>query len=234
MSRVIVGVDPHKKSVAIEAVNQDGRVLATGRFGTDTAGHKVMVKYVREQWPHHVWAIEGAHGVGRPLRHISRGGGVPATGQMLPVAACRFSTASPAPRSSIHPPEAHLDETYRRFTHVHPSGLPLTYAPGWIKGRFGFCPEASHPAVTSDARPGGDGPSNTYPSYVIDATADLHSTRHLRMRPRVAPPTECLSCGWLETSQPQVSRTGQALPCFTRRAQPQRREIPRLGGHWQA
>jgi hypothetical protein len=104
---------------------------------------------------------------------------------MLPVAACRFSTASPAPRSRFHPPGAHLDETYRRFTHVHPSGLPLTYAPGWIEGRFGFCPEASHPAVTSDARPGGDGPSNTYPSYVIDDTADLHFN---------APLTHATSC----------------------------------------
>ena len=92
---------------------------------------------------------------------------------MLPAAACRFPTANPAPRSSIHPPEAHLDETIRRFTRVHPSGLPLAYAPGWIEGRFGFYPGASHPAVASDARPGGDGPSNTYPGYVIDVTADL-------------------------------------------------------------
>jgi len=39
-----------------------------------------------------------------------RGGGAHAAGQMLPAAACRFSTASPAPRSNIHPPGAHLDE----------------------------------------------------------------------------------------------------------------------------
>lgn len=32
----------------------------------------------------------------------------------------------------------------------------------------------------------------------------------------------------LETSQSQESRTGQALPCVTRRAQPRRREMPRL------
>lgn len=106
-------------------------------------------------------------------RHISRGGGVHAAGQVLPAAACRFPAASPAPRSRFHLPEAHLDETYRRFTHVHPSGLSLTYAPGWIEGRFGFYPEASHPAVTSDARPSGNGPSDTDPGYVIDDTADL-------------------------------------------------------------
>jgi len=67
MSRVIVGVDPHKKSVTIGAVDEHGQVLATGRFGTDSAGYRLMVGYVREQWPHRRWAVEGAHGVGRPL-----------------------------------------------------------------------------------------------------------------------------------------------------------------------
>ena len=67
MSRVIVGVDPHKKSVTIEAVDEHGTVLARGRFGTDTAGYRLLVKHVRDQWPHHRWAVEGAQGVGRPL-----------------------------------------------------------------------------------------------------------------------------------------------------------------------
>jgi transposase len=67
MSRVIVGVDPHKKSVTIEAVDGHATVLATGRFGTDTTGYRLMLGYVRRQWPHHRWAVEGANGVGRPL-----------------------------------------------------------------------------------------------------------------------------------------------------------------------
>ncbi|MEV0794893.1 IS110 family transposase [Kribbella sp. NPDC050459] len=67
MSQVIVGVDPHKKSVTIEAVNEHGQVLATGRFGTDSTGCRLMIKYVHKQWPHRRWAVEGAHGVGRPL-----------------------------------------------------------------------------------------------------------------------------------------------------------------------
>jgi transposase len=67
MGRVIVGVDPHKRSVTIEVVDEHGRVLSTGRFGTDTAGYRLMNRYVRDQWPHHVWAVEGAQGVGRPL-----------------------------------------------------------------------------------------------------------------------------------------------------------------------
>ena len=67
MSDVIVGVDPHKKSVTIEAIDGQGKKVATGRFGTTTRDYKAMLGYVRQQWPHRRWAIEGAHGVGRPL-----------------------------------------------------------------------------------------------------------------------------------------------------------------------
>jgi transposase len=67
MSRVIVGVDPHKKSVTIEVVDERGAVLTRGRYGTDTASYRTMVKQVRDQWPQHRWAVEGAQGVGRPL-----------------------------------------------------------------------------------------------------------------------------------------------------------------------
>ena len=67
MGRVIVGVDPHKKSVTIEAVEEHGQVLATGRFATESSGNRLMLKYARDQWPHRWWAVEGAQGVGRPL-----------------------------------------------------------------------------------------------------------------------------------------------------------------------
>jgi transposase len=67
MGGVIVGVDPHKKSVTIEAVDGHGRVLSTGRFATDSNGYRLMLKYVRDQWPHHRWAVEGAQGMGRPV-----------------------------------------------------------------------------------------------------------------------------------------------------------------------
>ena len=75
MSRVIVGVDPHKKSVTIEVVDEHETVLARGRYGTDTAGYRTMLKQVRDRWPQHRWAVEGAQGVGRPLaqRLLSQG-----------------------------------------------------------------------------------------------------------------------------------------------------------------
>jgi transposase len=67
MSRVIVGVDPHKKSVTIEVVDEQERVLATGRFDTTSAGYRLMLKYVADQWRDRRWAVEGANGMGRPL-----------------------------------------------------------------------------------------------------------------------------------------------------------------------
>src|SRR4051794_14913829 len=53
MIGVTVGVDPHKRSVTIEAIDDQEKKLATGRFGTGRRDYR--------------WAIEGAHGVGRPL-----------------------------------------------------------------------------------------------------------------------------------------------------------------------
>src|SRR3954453_21803062 len=64
---VTVGVDPHKKSVTIEVIDDQEKKLATGSFGTGRRDYQAMLGYVRRQWPHHRWAIEGAHGVGRPL-----------------------------------------------------------------------------------------------------------------------------------------------------------------------
>ncbi|WNB84342.1 IS110 family transposase [Cellulomonas sp. ATA003] len=63
---VIIGVDPHKASVTIEARDTREILRATGTFPTTTAGHAAMVKLAR-QWPRRVWAVEGARGVGRAL-----------------------------------------------------------------------------------------------------------------------------------------------------------------------
>lgn len=52
MSRVIVGVDPHKKSVTIEVIDEQGMKLATGTFGTATRDYKAMLGYVRQPAPH--------------------------------------------------------------------------------------------------------------------------------------------------------------------------------------
>ena len=63
---VVIGVDPHKRSVTIEARDAREVLRATGSFPTTTAGYRAMLRYCR-QWPTRLWAIEGAGGVGRPL-----------------------------------------------------------------------------------------------------------------------------------------------------------------------
>jgi transposase len=67
MGCMIVGVDPHKRSVTLEVVDVDGKVAATGRFGTGSRDYRAMLGFVRRRWPQHRWAVEGAQGVGRPL-----------------------------------------------------------------------------------------------------------------------------------------------------------------------
>ena len=67
MGRVTVGVDPHKRSVTLEVIDEQERILAKGTFGTGNRDYQAMRRYVRSQWPHHRWAVEGAQGVGRPL-----------------------------------------------------------------------------------------------------------------------------------------------------------------------
>ena len=39
MDEVKIGVDPHQLSNTIEVVDEDATLLASGRFGTDNAGH---------------------------------------------------------------------------------------------------------------------------------------------------------------------------------------------------
>ena len=64
---VVIGVDPHKASVSIEARDSTTeRLVATGRFGTDTQGYR-QLKAVARQWPQRIWAVEGTAGTGRPL-----------------------------------------------------------------------------------------------------------------------------------------------------------------------
>jgi transposase len=66
MSRVFIGVDPHKLSATIEVVDDRETVLATGRFATDKAGYAAMRRRVAA-FPDRVWAVEGSNGAGRPL-----------------------------------------------------------------------------------------------------------------------------------------------------------------------
>ena len=72
--QVIIGVDPHKMPVTFEARDSREILRATGRFGTDARGYRLLVAYA-QQWPERVWAVEGANGIGRPLAQRLLAGG---------------------------------------------------------------------------------------------------------------------------------------------------------------
>lgn len=62
--RVVIGMDPHKRSVTIEVMACDEAVLGGGWFAPDAAGYEALLEFVR-RWPERVWAIEGCRGIGR-------------------------------------------------------------------------------------------------------------------------------------------------------------------------
>jgi transposase len=66
VGRVVIGVDPHKRSARIEVLDEREKVLEVGRFGTDTGGYRDLLAAGR-RWPDRVWAVEGCSGVGRHL-----------------------------------------------------------------------------------------------------------------------------------------------------------------------
>jgi hypothetical protein len=99
----------------------------------------------------------------------------------------------PAPKPRQHDPSAraHLNEASSR---VH-SRSPVRPSPHlWLPdgaGALGLEPRASHPAVTRDARQGGDRPRTLIRGYTTATTSppDNEPTRHQRLR--VAPLARC-------------------------------------------
>ncbi|GAB3328469.1 IS110 family transposase [Micromonospora halotolerans] len=65
---VVIGMDPHKRSATIEVVDERGRVVAMGRFGTDKAGYADMLAAGRKH-ARRVWAVEGCNGIGKHIAH---------------------------------------------------------------------------------------------------------------------------------------------------------------------
>jgi transposase len=64
VTRVIIGVDPHKRSATIEVIGGREKVLAEGRYGTDSDGYRAMLTSGR-RYPKRMWAVEGCNGIGR-------------------------------------------------------------------------------------------------------------------------------------------------------------------------
>jgi transposase len=61
---VVIGADPHKRSVTIEVLDGQERVLHQGRYGTDRDGYRRMLRDAR-RFPQRRWFVEGCGGIGR-------------------------------------------------------------------------------------------------------------------------------------------------------------------------
>lgn len=48
--RVVIGMDPHKRSVTIEVMTDQEAIVGGGRFATDVEGYRALLAYAR-QWP---------------------------------------------------------------------------------------------------------------------------------------------------------------------------------------
>jgi hypothetical protein len=62
--RVVIGMDPHKRSVTVEVMTSDETIVGGGRYGTDVDGFAAMRRDVG-RFRDRIWAIEGCNGIGR-------------------------------------------------------------------------------------------------------------------------------------------------------------------------
>ena len=65
--KVLIGVDPHKASLAVAAVEEaTGELLERASFPQDRSGLRSLERWARK-FPERRWAVENAGGLGRHL-----------------------------------------------------------------------------------------------------------------------------------------------------------------------
>jgi transposase len=72
---VLIGVDPHKATNAVAAIDERGRLLEYAVFSTSRAGLRSLARWAK-RFPSRRWAVEGAGGLGRSavaLRLVAAG-----------------------------------------------------------------------------------------------------------------------------------------------------------------
>src|SRR5450755_2910911 len=79
MGHVVIGMDPHKRSATIEIIDERGKALCQGRFGTDRDGYKAMLAAGRK-FKDRSWAVEGCNGIGRHIAQRLVADGEPVAG----------------------------------------------------------------------------------------------------------------------------------------------------------
>jgi transposase len=64
--KVLIGVDPHKASVAVAAVDEVGELIECASFPQNRAGLRALERWAK-RFPERRWAVENAGGLGRHL-----------------------------------------------------------------------------------------------------------------------------------------------------------------------
>ena len=64
---VLIGIDPHKKSVnAAAAIDEQGELVGYETFPANRKGLRALERWAK-RFPERRWAVEGAAGIGRPV-----------------------------------------------------------------------------------------------------------------------------------------------------------------------
>jgi transposase len=71
---VVIGIDPHKATNAVAAVDGGGALIELATFATDRSGLCSLRSWGR-RFEERRWAVEGADGLGRPVAQHLVGAG---------------------------------------------------------------------------------------------------------------------------------------------------------------
>ena len=63
---IVIGVDPHKATNVVAAIDEQGELVGQQTFAANRKGLRAMERWVK-RFPERRWAVEGAGGIGRPL-----------------------------------------------------------------------------------------------------------------------------------------------------------------------
>ena len=74
VSRVVIGVDPHKRIDAVVVLDEAGAVLTRETIEHTSSGFRTLTTLAR-RFPRRTWAVEGCHGVGKNLAQRLVAGG---------------------------------------------------------------------------------------------------------------------------------------------------------------
>ena len=71
---VLIGVDPHKATNVVAAVDEQGGLVGQENFPANRKGMRALERWANG-FPQRRWAVESAGGIGRPLAHKLLAGG---------------------------------------------------------------------------------------------------------------------------------------------------------------